>query len=151
MPPPMMTTRGIRTVPRCAQKTMPPRMGAWQPERLRYAASLHHLSQGSRKCGRAVQTFGARQRDASLGRIAAEQYVDIVQDFHVIAHEADGCDHHFAHAFGGVAVEAGFHGWPQPRTQRRTAAHPLALESELPIGKPQAGRYRSEEHTSELQ
>src|ERR1035441_6797771 len=110
MPPPIMTTRVIGSAPGQARRPV-------------LQTSLYHFGEGSREGGRAVQALGPGQRDASLRRVLPEQHIDVVQNFHVIADETDGRNHHFAYAFGRVAIQAGFHGWPQPVA----AAQPLTL------------------------
>src|SRR6266568_6482460 len=134
MPPPIMMTREVTTDPSALEKKnvgrrkRPPHQSMWD-RRFRLStmhclsASLHHVGEGSREGRRAVQALGPRQRHAPMRRVRAEQHIDIVQNFHVIAYKSDGCDHHFAHALQRVAIEARFYG----RSQPVAAAHPLTL------------------------
>ena len=90
------------------------------------------------KVGEPFRLSGRVNDDVSLRCVSAEEHIDIVQNFHVIADEADRRDDYFVHTLRRVSVEARFHGGAQPCA----AAHPLTLVSEVPIGEAQARRHR---------
>src|SRR5690349_8537417 len=92
-------------------------------------ATLSHFPQGSDELRRIVQRFGTAEGDAPLSGVPAEEDVNIVQDFHVVADKPDRVDYHVANSRGGIAVEHRLYRRAQPLVSR----HPLALVSEIPI------------------
>ena len=79
--------------------------------------------------GGVVQAFGAVEFHAEVGGGFVEGYVDVVEDFYVVAEEADGLHDDAFVAGGGEGFECVFYGGADPGS----AGDALALEGEEPV------------------
>lgn len=84
---------------------------------------------------RGIEGFGAFEPDAELGGVVAEGNVDVVEDFDVVAEEADGIEDKGFDALGGDGIEHALDSGTDPGT----AAGPLTLK-----GKPPARNFRDQ-------
>jgi len=69
---------------------------------------LQDVLEGVDEGGRVVKGLGAEELEAQVGGGFFEGYVDVVEDFYVVAEEADGLDHDGFVAFGGEGFEGVF-------------------------------------------
>src|SRR6185437_16604321 len=77
---------------------------------------------------RGIQRFRALEANTLLARIVTKCDVDVVEDFHVIADEANGLQNQRFCAVGGEAVDGFLDGGTYPGA----SASALALEGKLP-------------------